>query len=377
MLLLPVQGASKSAAGDGILQIQKIAMLLSGGVDSSVALARLVAEGHDVTAFYLKIWLEDDLAFLGECPWEEDLGYARAVCAKFNVPLKVVSLQKAYWDRVVSHTVAELQAGRTPSPDILCNQRVKFGAFTDHIDASFTKIATGHYARVEEVSDGYVLRKGVDPVKDQSYFLSHLSQAQLARCWFPLGGFLKEQIREFAAAYDLPNKDRRDSQGICFLGKIKYNEFVKCHLGERRGLIIEKKTGNKLGNHNGYWFHTIGQRKGLGLSGGPWFVVGKDISKNIVYVEQGIYKPDNQRTDFAITNLSWLHHDPAPNGQAEIKIRHGARTVKSSYKFEDSDQNQATMAIQMAEPDGGIAPGQYAVLYQGDQCLGGGVIANS
>ena len=184
----------------------KIALLLSGGVDSSVALARLVSSGeHDITAYYLKIWLEEEFSFLGECPWEEDLDYARKVCEKFGVPLKVVSLQTAYWDLVVKHIITELKKGLTPSPDILCNQRVKYGAFTDFIDDSFDKIASGHYARVESTPEGYILKKGIDPVKDQTYFLSHLSQKQLSRCLFPLGDLTKNQVRQLALAVTFMN----------------------------------------------------------------------------------------------------------------------------------------------------------------------------
>ena len=240
----------------------KIAVLLSGGVDSSVALCLLKEEGHDLTAFYLKVWLEDELAYLGECPWEEDLELARAVCDRFDVPLEVRSLQKEYWDRVVQYTIDELRAGRTPSPDIFCNQRIKFGAFSDEIDASFERVATGHYARLEPANGGVLLKKGVDPVKDQTYFLSHMFQEQLKRASFPIGALQKSDVRQRAAALHLPNQARRDSQGICFLGKIKYSEFVRHHLGEREGDIRELGSGKVLGTHRGYWFHTIGQRQG-------------------------------------------------------------------------------------------------------------------
>ncbi|MBN2843178.1 MAG: tRNA 2-thiouridine(34) synthase MnmA, partial [Sedimentisphaerales bacterium] len=211
----------------------KIAVLLSGGVDSSVVLAMLKDQGHELTAFYLKIWLEDDMAFMGDCPWEQDLWYARAVCGQLGVPLEIISLQSEYYDRVVSYALAELRAGRTPSADIFCNQRIKFGAFYDRIDDQYDKVATGHYASIEQDGDIYRLVKGIDPVKDQTYFLSHLNQAQLSRALFPLGQYTKAQVRAMAKTYDLPTQDRKDSQGICFLGKIKYNEFVKFNLGEK------------------------------------------------------------------------------------------------------------------------------------------------
>lgn len=353
----------------GLSSLVKIALLISGGVDSSVALAKLASSGeHEIVAFYLKIWLEDDLAFLGECPWEDDLNYARAVCEKYNVPLKVVSLQTAYWDLVVKHIIEELKKGLTPSPDILCNQRVKYGAFTDFIDDSYDKIASGHYAQVKETPQGFVLAKGVDPIKDQTYFLSHLSQKQLSRCLFPLGSLQKRDVRTLAETYDLPNKARRDSQGICFLGKIKYNDFVKCHLGEKPGVIQERSTGKVLGKHKGYWYHTVGQRRGLGLHGGPWFVSGKDVKRNIVYVDHNEVLKTAHRSSFTLDTIHWV--SSACQEGLSVKIRHGERTVGCQIS------GDGPFEVHMEESDAGVAPGQYAVLYKGEECLGGGVIAH-
>ncbi|HUX22167.1 MAG TPA: tRNA 2-thiouridine(34) synthase MnmA, partial [Spirochaetia bacterium] len=255
-----------------------IAVLLSGGVDSSVSL-RLLRERSDanITAFYLKVWLEDEVRYLGDCPWEEDLAFARAVCEEAEVPLEVVSLQREYFDRVVQYALDELKEGRTPSPDIFCNQRIKFGVFYDEIGSGFDKVATGHYSKIAERDGLYRLDRAPDPVKDQSYFLSHLSQAQLARALFPIGSMHKREVRKLAESYDLPNKNRKDSQGICFLGKIRYPEFIRHYLGERPGKILERESGRVLGEHQGYWFHTIGQRQGLGLGNGPWYVVGKEV----------------------------------------------------------------------------------------------------
>lgn len=348
----------------------KIAMLLSGGVDSSVALAELVKQGrHEIQAFYLKIWLEDDLSYLGQCPWEEDLEYAHGVCKRLGVPLEIVSLQTAYWDRVVAHTVQELRQGRTPSPDILCNQNVKFGAFCDLIDASYTAIASGHYARLEASPNGPRLLKGFDPIKDQTYFLSRLSQAQLERALFPIGHLPKADVRRLATDYDLPTQNRPDSQGICFLGKLKFNEFVKAHLGERPGAIVELETGRQLGEHKGYWFHTIGQRKGLGLSGGPWFVTSKDVERDIVYVSSEGARAERPQMHFTISQMHWLHAADAQGGLS-VKIRHGARTSDCQLESLGGHRYQ----VNLHAPDGGIAPGQYAVLYQGDLCLGSGLI---
>ncbi|MEL6822267.1 MAG: tRNA 2-thiouridine(34) synthase MnmA, partial [Calditrichota bacterium] len=252
-------------------------MLLSGGVDSSVALRLLKDQGHDVTAFYLKIWLQEEFSFLGECPWEEDLKYARGVCEQADVPLEIVSMQDEYWNSVISYTIDEIKAGRTPNPDMFCNNMVKFGQFIDKIDPSYEKVASGHYARVVEVNGRAELRMTPDPIKDQTYFLAYLSQQQLSRALFPIGEYTKAQVRDLAAKYDLPTQDRRDSQGLCFLGQIRFSDFIKEHLGVMKGDLIEIDTGEKMGEHNGYYYYTIGQRQGLGLSDGPWYVVQKDL----------------------------------------------------------------------------------------------------
>lgn len=347
----------------------KIAHLLSGGVDSSVALGLLKDAGHDVTAFYLKVWLEDELAYLGECPWEEDLDYARAVAERFDVPLEVRSLQKPYWDRIVSYTLAELRAGRTPSPDVFCNQRIKFGAFFDEIDDSFERVATGHYARTESVDDVARLLRGVDPIKDQTYFLSHMFQHQVARALFPIGSLEKSEVRERAAGLDLPNQARKDSQGICFLGNIHYGEFVRHHLGEREGDIVRAGTDEVLGRHRGYWFHTIGQRQGLGLSHGPWFVHRKDLERNIVYVTHADDLRDHSRDDYRVEQLHWIAAPPAKR-ELQVKVRHG-RTLFDA----DVELSGDGARVRLDRKEAGIAPGQFTVFYDGEVCLGGATIS--
>lgn len=345
----------------------KIALLLSGGVDSSVALRCLQEEGYtDITAYYLKIWLEDELSFLGECPWEEDLSYARRVCEQAKVPLKVLPLQQDYYDRVVSYTLEELKKGRTPSPDIFCNQRIKFGAFFDKVNEEFDKVATGHYGMVEEREGLFYLRRSPDPVKDQSYFLSHLSQKQVSKILFPIGGRMKEEVRALAEKYDLPNKERKDSQGICFLGKIKYSDFIKHYLGEREGEIREKESGAVLGSHKGFWFYTIGQRQGLGLSNGPWYVVGKDLEENVVYVSSSLNIPDQKRRRFTVCEPNWISRKPRGE-RLSLKLRHGPRLNECSIRWLAPDRLEVTMD----EGDKGVAPGQFAVFYEGDICLGG------
>lgn len=348
----------------------KVAVLVSGGVDSSVALQLLKNQGHDVTAFYLKIWLEDELSYLGDCPWENDLAFVKQVCEQLKVPLEVVSLQKEYKDEVVAYTIAEVKAGRTPNPDILCNQRIKFGLFLDKIDGSFEKIASGHYAQIRE-KDGVVeLVQSPDPVKDQTYFLSHLSQQQLQRVMFPIGHLQKNEVRALAHEYNLPNKDRKDSQGICFLGKFKFSDFIKHHLGTQKGQMIEIETGKIMGTHNGFWFYTIGQRQGLGLGGGPWYVVAKDIEKNIIFISRNYYDDEKQRNTFTIKKIHWLVNGLQANKNTfEVKLRHGAQRYDCTV-----DHYDYGAIVTLSGRDQGIAPGQYAVFYDGDVCIGSAVI---
>ncbi|MCB9493099.1 MAG: tRNA 2-thiouridine(34) synthase MnmA [Epsilonproteobacteria bacterium] len=352
---------------------KNIAVLVSGGVDSSVALALLKKQGHSLTAYYLKIWLEDELAYLGDCPWEQDLAYVRQVCEQLDVPLRVVNLQEEYWQHVVQYTVDQVKIGNTPSPDLLCNQRIKFGCFVDYVGDEFDAIATGHYAQLEAHGDLVTLKKACDPVKDQTYFLSALSQDQLKRLIFPIGHLPKAQVRELAKEFNLPNQTRKDSYGICFLGKIKFSEFVKHHLGEQQGELREYETDNVLGMHNGFWFYTIGQRKGIGLSGGPWFVVAKDTKKNIVYISNQYYSPEKRRNEFTVAAPYWIAGiKPSVDDAVQVKVRHG----ESVYACTLDWKADGGMAVHLEQDDQGLAPGQFAVFYQDNVCLGSGVISS-
>lgn len=349
----------------------KIAVLLSGGVDSSVALRLLKDQGHHLTAFYLKIWLQDEFSFLGECPWEEDLKFVKAVCEQINVPLEILSLQTEYWDSVVSHTISEIKEGRTPNPDMFCNSLIKFGQFYDKIDPSFDKVASGHYAKVvyDDGSKKYLLKQSRDPIKDQTYFLAYLTQQQLSRAMFPIGEFDKKQIRKIAENYNLPNKNRKDSQGICFLGQVKFNDFVKHHLGELPGDIVDVDTNKKVGQHSGYYYYTIGQRSGLKLSGGPWFVVSKDAKQNVIFIsrENKILRDKNE---FSVGKFNWISGSKPEVKELDVKIRHGAKKYRCNLKFIEN----GSALVKMAEADSGIAAGQFAVFYDKDVCFGGGVI---
>ena len=349
-----------------------IAVLLSGGVDSSVALRRLQAAGQEeLTAFYLKIWLEDELAFLGECPWEEDLAFAREVCAQAGVPLEVLPMQREYHQRIVGYALDELRAGRTPSSDVLCNQQIKFGAFVDAIGPQFEAVASGHYARVEAGSGACRLLCSPDPVKDQTYFLSRLSQAQLARCRFPLGALTKAEVRRLAVQYELANRQRPDSQGICFLGRIPFPEFVRHHLGEQPGEILELETGRRLGEHRGHWFYTVGQRKGLGLSGGPWYVVHKEVAGNAIYVSHRDAQAAAGSSRFDVTSLHWIAGPPDLDRPLRVKLRHGPHSLPCRLAATTSS---GRLQVHLDGRDPGIAAGQFAVFYHGEECLGSGVM---
>jgi len=349
---------------------ERVAVLVSGGVDSAVALHRLVERGDmDVTAFYLKIWLEDDAAFLGSCPWEEDLEYVRAVCGRLGVPLEIVSLQQEYRRRVVEYALGELKLGRTPSSDIFCNSLIKFGAFLEGAGRDFDWVASGHYARTRNVEGTTHLLRGVDPVKDQTYFLCRLSQEQVTRCIFPIGEFGKGEVRRLAQEMNLPNAERPDSQGICFLGKIPYDQFVRYHLGDRPGSIVDVESGRVLGEHRGLWFHTIGQRKGLGLGDGPWYVVSKEPETCTIKVVHGENLVGHTRRQFVVIDPHWIAGEPRTTNLM-VRIRHGERLWPAEVLVEGADKVRVTLA----EGDPGIAAGQFAVFYDGEECLGGGPI---
>jgi tRNA-specific 2-thiouridylase len=347
----------------------RVAVLTSGGVDSSVALCRLVDEGHDATAFYIKIWLEDEMAFLGRCPWDEDLGYLRKVCDSLDVPLRIVSLQRRYFETVVRYAVTELREGRTPSPDVVCNRSIKFGAFVEDIDPSFERVASGHYARTETRSGRVHLLRAVDPVKDQTYFLCQLSQNQLQRCLFPIGHLHKAEVREQARQRSLANWDRRDSQGICFLGRVPYDDFIEFHLGESSGEIREIGSERVLGEHRGHWFFTIGQRRGLGLAGGPWYVAAKDPERNRVLVVHSRDLDRHRRATLAVPQPNWIAAEPASD-RLRVRIRHGERLLGCRARVLDD----RSLEVRLDHGDPGIATGQFAALYDGDECLGGGAI---
>ena len=348
---------------------KKVALLASGGVDSSVAMGLLKEQGFEVEAFYLKIWLEDELSFLGECPWAEDVKFLEDVCEKLAVPLHILPMQKEYFERVVGYTIDSVKKGLTPNPDVMCNNHIKFGFFLETLPEGFDFVASGHYAQTGKFMDKVCLKQAVDPIKDQTYFLSQVPFKILPKIIFPIGHLSKPQVRLEAERLDLPNQNRKDSQGICFLGKLKFNEFLNHYLGDKPGDIIEFETGEKIGSHNGFYYHTRGQRKGLGLSGGPYYVVSKDIDKNIVFVSKNYDVLSENRKSFAIDSGNFVDPSWFENTNIKVKLRHGpkmygCRIEKTTDGFD----------IEIDSADQGISPGQFAVFYSEDIVLGSATI---
>jgi tRNA (5-methylaminomethyl-2-thiouridylate)-methyltransferase len=344
----------------------KVAVLLSGGVDSSVALRLLLEQGHRPTAFYLKVWLADDPLRFGDCPWEEDVRFAEAVCRGLGVPLQVLPIQMEYRERVVACALEELHAGFTPSPDLFCNQRIKFGAFLERIGPEFQRVATGHYARLEGQGPDLRLLASPDPVKDQTYFLAHLDREQLGRALFPLGDLTKPQVRELARGWDLPTQSRPDSQGICFLGRIDYRGFLRYFLGTQAGPIVELGSGRILGEHPGHWFFTIGQRAGLGLAGGPWYVAAKEPLGNTVRVTHRLHLAEQAQDRYRVGPAHWIGGPPLPGRQLAVKLRHGPATIPATAR----PVAEGNWEVSLERGDPGIAPGQFTVFYDGETCLG-------
>ncbi len=351
-----------------------IAALISGGVDSSVAVHLLKEQGLTPDLFYIKIGSDESNEW--DCSEEEDWAMASLVARKYGCKLERIDLHKEYWENVVGYTIERLRKGLTPNPDVMCNRLIKFGVFEKQVGFSYDFTATGHYASTERDEDGNVwLATSPDPVKDQTDFLAQLDNLQVAHALFPIGKLMKEEVRRIAHEENLAPADRKDSQGICFLGKIDYNELVRRYLGEREGLIVEKETGNIIGRHKGYWYHTIGQRKGLGLAGGPWYVVNKDIGRNIIYVSKGFQTPAAYGKSFFIREPHFITLNPfTADGNYEItfKIRHtpvftGATLTRRGDIYEITSQ----------KPVQGIAPGQFAVIYdkQHRRCIGSGEIS--
>lgn len=349
-----------------------IAVLLSGGVDSSVVVHLLCEQGYRPSLFYIKIG-RDDADYM-DCSAEEDMEMASAIARRYGLSLEVVNLHREYWDRVVAYAIDKIKRGLTPNPDVMCNKLIKFGCFEQRVGKEFDFTATGHYATTV-LKDGRTwLGTAADSVKDQTDFLAQIDYLQVSKLMFPLGGLMKNEVRDIARVAKLPSAQRKDSQGICFLGKINYNDFLRRFLGEKEGAIIEMETGKRIGTHKGYWFHTIGQRKGLGLSGGPWFVIRKDINENIIYVSRGYDTEKQYGTDFALHDFHFITEDLWEGDSpvdVSFKIRHTDTFMKGTLT-----RGNGLFQIHSHEPLQGIAPGQFGVLYDKDAeiCVGSGEI---
>lgn len=351
----------------------EIAVLLSGGVDSSVAVHLLKEQGYSPQLFYIKIGRSED-EFL-HCSSEEDIEIATLIARKYGCKLEIIDLHKDYWENVVVYTINKVKQGLTPNPDVMCNKLIKFGIFEQKVGKNFDKTATGHYATITEQNNKIFLSTAKDPIKDQTDFLAQIDYLQVSKLVFPIGHLMKNEVRKIAQQAGLPSAKRHDSQGICFLGKINYNDFIRSYLGEKKGPIVELETGKILGKHKGYWFHTIGQRKGLELSGGPWYVTKKDIDANIIYVSKGYDTEAQYGYEFTMNDFHFITENPWENTENEIaitfKIRHTPEFTKGTIK-----QTPQGYRVISSEKLQGVAPGQFGVIYDvaSKICIGSGEI---
>ena len=348
----------------------KVIVGLSGGVDSSLSAYLLQQQGYEVEALFMKNWEEDR----EECPIAEDLRDAMAICQQLNIPLHIEDFSAQYKDLVFAHFLREYRAGRTPNPDILCNKEIKFTVFLEQAKRlGAEKIATGHYAGIRKRDNTYKLLRGIDNDKDQSYFLYALNQAQLSQTLFPLHDWDKTAVRSKAASFGLRTHNKKDSVGICFIGKRSFHDFLSGYISGQSGDIINDKQ-QVIGQHNGLAFYTIGQRKGLGIGGiaghdgSPWMVVEKDIQNNRLIVA-----PEKDAIHFhnhlEASELTWIAGVPSTK-KLQARIRHRQALQNCQIIHIERDK----MQIQFEKPQRAISPGQSVVLYEGDVCLGGGVI---
>ncbi|MBU0499047.1 MAG: tRNA 2-thiouridine(34) synthase MnmA [Gammaproteobacteria bacterium] len=350
---------------------------LSGGVDSAVAALLLKEQGWAVSGLFMKNWEEDDAE--AYCAAAEDLKEARAVAERLDIPLETVNFSAEYWDRVFELFLAEYRIGRTPNPDVLCNREIKFRAFLDHaLERGADFIATGHYARLSHEPGATRLLRAADEEKDQTYFLYMVGQAALARTQFPLGGLRKSEVRERARAAGLPNFQRKDSTGICFIGERRFSDFLKRYLPASPGPIVTPE-GIELGEHQGLMYYTLGQRKGMGIGGqaegkeSPWYVVDKDLDRNRLIVAQAHDHPLLLSSTLTATELHWVAGAP-PDGEfgCQARIRHRQPLQDCAFMLSGSDPGRCSVRFEQTQR--AVTPGQSIVFYRGDDCLGGGII---
>ncbi len=350
---------------------------MSGGVDSSVSALLLLEQGYQVEGLFMKNWEEDDGTEY--CTAREDLADAQAVCDKIGIKLHTANFAAEYWDNVFEHFLAEYKAGRTPNPDILCNREIKFKAFLDYaISLGADMIATGHYVRRRDVEGRCELLKGLDPNKDQSYFLHAVSGEQLSRTLFPVGELEKPEVRAIAEKYSLATAKKKDSTGICFIGERRFSDFLKQYLPAQPG-EIETTSGDVIGKHHGLMYHTIGQRQGLGIGGlkdagdEPWYVLSKDLERNVLLVGQGNNHPLLFARALHVSDIYWVNPvELAEPLRIAAKVRY--RQADQACRLE---KTATGYRVEFDEPQRAVTPGQSVVFYDGEICLGGGVIESA
>ncbi len=339
---------------------------MSGGVDSSVTAALLKEQGYSVTGVYMKNWSQDLPGM--KCPWKEDYQDAKRVAVQLGIPFKMYDFQTEYRQKVVDYMIAEYQAGRTPNPDIMCNQEVKFKLFLNTaLEDGANMIATGHYARI---TDGRLLA-GLDPNKDQSYFLCRVTEDALRKTLMPIGGYQKPAVRELARKFGLATAEKKDSQGICFVGKVGIKDFLQEFVTAEPGNIIDQH-GKVIGQHDGALFYTIGQRQGLGVGGGlPYYVVGKDMPKNEVYVTADLQDARLWTNELVLASVHWINQPPTEKGAYTVRTRYRAELLKVSSlrKLENGNWH-----LTLQDEVRALTAGQSAVIYEGDRVVGSGIV---
>ncbi|MBR0046775.1 MAG: tRNA 2-thiouridine(34) synthase MnmA [Bacteroidaceae bacterium] len=358
-----------------------VAALVSGGVDSAVSVHLLKEQGIDPHLFYIKIGPDKDTEW--NCTSEEDVEICQWLARRYGLKLDVIDLHKEYWEKVVGYTMDKARIGLTPNPDVMCNKLIKFGCFEEVAGKDFDFTATGHYATTTTIDGKVWLSTSPDPVKDQTDFLCQIDSLQVSKLMFPIGHLWKHEVRAIAEKAHLLNAERKDSQGICFLGNIDFRDYIKAHLGENPGDVREIETGHKIGEHKGLWFYTIGQRKGLGFGGGPWFVVKKNIKRNILFVSHGydpekVYKDHIAMNDFHFISgnpfeEAWSEeHDVAKGMRVMFKIRHTPEYLGGVLSLKEDGR----WFLQADKKIHGVAPGQFCVVYDKDHhlCFGSGEI---